>query len=205
MAGEGGRAARWWTARWWAVSGVVGPAAFIADWAVLGATKAHYTPVADAISRLAATGAETRGAMTAGFVVYGAGLALYAVPFRARVPGRGWMWVAATGVSTFGVAAFPLGTPVAGDVHAVFAAVGYVTLAAVPLTVAPVLARAGRRGWSRVSALAGVVAAGSLLVSVVGPASSHGLAQRIGLTVGDAWIIASAATLLRTAPPAASH
>lgn len=182
--------------RWLAVTGVVGPAAFIADWAVLGATKAHYSPAADAISRLAAIGASTRGAMTAGFVVYGAGLALYSLPFRQRVPGRGWTCIAVTGLSTFGVAAFPLGTPLAGNIHAVFAAVGYVTLAAVPLTVAPVLAKAGRRGWSRLSVLTAAVCAGSLLLSVVGPAPIHGLAQRIGLTVGDVWIMASAAKLL---------
>jgi hypothetical protein len=119
-------------ARWLAVGGIAGPAVFVADWAALGAAKAGYSPVADAISRLAATGATTRGAMTAGFVVYGAGLVTHAWALRSALPGRAWTWVAATGVTTFGVAAFPLGTPVSGNVHAAFAAAGYATLAAAP-------------------------------------------------------------------------
>ncbi|HWG73585.1 MAG TPA: DUF998 domain-containing protein [Acidimicrobiales bacterium] len=185
--------------RWLAAAGVLGPATFVADWAVLGATSRGYSPVEDAISRLAATGASTRGAMTAGFVAYGAGLVLYAIPVRAAVAGRAWMWVAATGVATFGVAAFPLGTQVSGNVHAVFATVGYATLAAVPLTAAPVLARAGRRGWARVSVAAGALCAGALLASIVGPTSVHGLLQRLGLTVGDAWLVVSAGWLLTRA------
>ena len=182
--------------RWLSAAGILGPAAFIADWATLGATASGYSPVEEAISRLAATGASTRAAMTAGFIVYGGGLVLYAIPVRARVPGRSWVWVAATGVSTFGVAAFPLGTRFSGNAHAVFAAIGYATLAAVPLTIAPVLARAGKRRWAGVSLVAGVACAGSLLVSIVGPGPVHGLFQRLGLTIGDVWLMSSAAWLL---------
>jgi hypothetical protein len=46
------------------------------------------------------------------------------------------------------------------------------------------------------------------VASVAGPDHVHGLLQRIGLTIGDAWIIASAITMMRenssTARPAAS-
>jgi hypothetical protein len=168
---------------------VVGPVAFVTDWAVLGARRAGYSPVEDAISRLAELGTSTRPAMTGGFIVYGLGLVAYGAAARGQVPGRAWLWAAATGVTTLGVAAFPLGSPVSGDIHAVIAAVGYATLAAVPAAGS----RPGHRRWP---AVVTAVIAGSLLASAAG-APAHGLTQRIGLTVGDAWVVASACTLIR--------
>ena len=43
-----------------ALGGMVGPAAFVGAWAVLGARLPGYDPTQDAISRLAADGAPTR-------------------------------------------------------------------------------------------------------------------------------------------------
>src|SRR5216684_8341678 len=57
--------------RWLALGGVVGPAVFVADWAILGIVRPQYSPIHDAISRLAELGASTRPAMTAGFIVDG--------------------------------------------------------------------------------------------------------------------------------------
>jgi hypothetical protein len=202
-----------------AVGGLVGPAAFVADWAVLGARRAGYSPIHDAISRLAERGASTRPAMTAGFVAYGIGLITYGIALRQaelRPPGpepgssitepsraapgpdpagpgpAGYLAVA-TGITTLGVAAFPLGSQPSEAVHAVVAAVGYATLAGVPLAAAN---RAKTEAERNGAVLSGLVAATFLLASAAG-APRHGLTQRIGLTVGDAWVMISAAALIR--------
>lgn len=177
-----------------AVGGIVGPAAFITAWSVLGARKAGYNPIEDHISRLAAQGVSQRPAMTAGFVAFGIGVPLYSLALRNSPTGRAWIAAAATGVATLGVAAFPLDGPSGDSAHAAAAGLGYATLAAMPLLAAPPLARAGRRGWSRFSWATGAVSAACLVGTTIGPAT--GLLQRTGLTVGDAWLIASSVALL---------
>ncbi|MBA3652821.1 MAG: DUF998 domain-containing protein [Actinobacteria bacterium] len=157
---------------------------------MLGARTAHYSPANDAISRLAAVHAPTRAAMTAGFVAFGVGVPLYGLALRSTLPGRAWMLATATGLATLGVGAFPLDWARGDAPHAVAATLGYVTLAATPLVAARTLGRQGRRGWARVSRVAGVTSAVSLAATVIGP--YHGAFQRVGLTVGDAWIVASA-------------
>ena len=204
--------------------GVVGPAVFIADWAILGLTRPGYSPVGDAISRLAETGASTRPAMTSGFVAYGIGLIGYGLALRRAVPGPAWLFGVGTGVATFGVAAFPLGTPTSGAIHAAFAVTGYAGLVAVPAAVAVTLTAEGRRRSegdndsdsdsdsdsdpdpdgdrhphrrkARLSALTSITAGAFLLGSIIG-GPAHGLTQRAGLTIGDGWIILSALELLR--------
>lgn len=179
-----------------ALAGIVGPAVFVADWAILGAVASHYTPTRDTISRLAETGVATRPAMTAGFVVYGAALPLFAVASGSRLPRGARALVAVTGISTLGVAAFPVGTQPSGHVHAVFAGLGYVTLAAAPLVHARSLARRGR--GVRAAAVGSLgVACGVLLVTSVAVART-GLLQRAGLTLGDGWIVANALAAWRS-------
>jgi hypothetical membrane protein len=188
-----------------AAAGVAGPAFFIADWAILGARAANYSPVSDAISELARLHAPTRPAMTAGFLVFGAALPTYALALRDALPGRAWQFAAANGVATLGVAAFALGTPTSGNVHGVFAGLAYASLASLPIAASGPLRRRGWHGVARASVATGLVCGAALVASVVGPASSHGLLQRIGLTTGDAWLIASALALLRApAAPSAS-
>ena len=58
-------------ARLLGLGGAIGPAAFISAWVIGGATKDGYSPVHDAISRLAAIGSSARPLMTAGFVAFG--------------------------------------------------------------------------------------------------------------------------------------
>ncbi|MGH9095047.1 MAG: hypothetical protein ACRDXE_07795, partial [Acidimicrobiales bacterium] len=53
----------------------------------------------------------------------------------------------------------------------------------------------GDRRPARRSAVAGTVCAAVLAASLLGPV--HGLLQRAGLTVGDAWIVAGALGSLR--------
>lgn len=180
-------------------AGVVGPLAFVADWAVLGATRTHYSPINDAISRLAETGAPTRSAMTTGFIIYGAALVAYAGARDAELPRTTRLLLALTGLSTFGVAAFSLDASGQGNTHAVFAGIGYATLAAAPLVAARAWARASApTSWVRASAAIGLVTAAFLIASTFAPA--HGLLQRVGLTAGDAWVVATAARALRSPP-----
>ena len=178
-----------------ALGGVVGPAAFIAAWSILGARKSGYSPIDDHISRLAAQGVTERPVMTAGFLAFGIGVPVYALALRRALHGPAWMAAAATGVATLGVAAFPLDGPAGDSAHAVAAGLGYATLAATPLLAARPLARAGLERWSRFSWAAGAASGACLIATTVGPAT--GFFQRAGLTVGDAWLVASALAIWR--------
>ena len=67
------------------VAGVVGPSAFVAAWAIAGARRDGYSPVDDAISRLAEVGASSRPVMNAGFVTFGVAVPTFAVAARAAL------------------------------------------------------------------------------------------------------------------------
>ncbi|HZQ84417.1 MAG TPA: DUF998 domain-containing protein [Acidimicrobiales bacterium] len=178
------------------MGGIVGPTAFIAAWAIGGMRSKGYSPVHDAISRLAAVHAPTQSLMTTGFVAFGLGVPLYGLALRREVPGPAWVAAVTTGVATLGVAAAPLDVSSRVDlVHGAFASAGYASLAALPLLAARGLERDGRRGWARASRVVGVASAVSLIATVAGPA--HGLFQRAGLTIGDAWIVATALSMIR--------
>jgi hypothetical membrane protein len=150
----------------------------------------------DAISRLAAQGAATRAVMTGGFVVFGIGVPLYAVALRRTLPGCAWAAAMASGVATLGVALFPLDQSHAGDrLHAVFAGVGYAALALTPLLAARPLWRRGQRGAAVASVVIGAASGVCLAATVAGPAP--GFFQRLGLTLVDAWLVATAVTVAR--------
>jgi hypothetical membrane protein len=177
----------------------VGPAAFVAAWAGSGATTEGYSPVHDAISDLAAVGAPTRVAMTAGFVVFGVGLIAFGFALRTALDDRAWVAAVATGACTIGVAATPLGGWSGDTVHAIFAGAGYFMIVALPLLASVPLAAAGRRGWAIASRVTGVTAALCLAATTFGPA--HGFWQRLGLTVGDIWIAVTALALASMSGP----
>src|SRR4051794_22518313 len=175
--------------------GLLGPAAFVSAWIVSGALRPAYSPVNDAISRLAAVGAPRRLIMTGGFVGFGLGVPVYAAALRASVPGHAWKAALATGAATLAVAATPLDvSPTLDVVHGGFASAGYITLAATPLLAAGALAASGRTWAARLSVATGVASTICLAGTLPGPA--HGLLQRSGLTLGDAWLAASAAWML---------
>ncbi len=182
-----------------AAAGVVGPCVFIADWAILGSRAKNYSPVSDAISELARMHASTRPAMTAGFLVFSAALPTYAVALRHALSGHAWKFAAANGIATLGVAAFSLGTPTSGDIHGAFAGLAYASLAATPIAASVALRREGNTARARTSIATGLLCAAALVASVAGPEHVHGLLQRIGLTIGDAWIISSAIEMMRGA------
>ena len=163
--------------------------AFVTAWAALGAGAGGYDPTRDAISRLAALGAPTRPAMTAGLLALAAGMGLYGVALRPRSV---WALPVANGVLTLAVAALPLGGRFDGA-HGIAAALGYVTLAAIPAVV-------GRRPLSVAIAL---VSALCLVLTVLAD-DRDGLFQRLGLTVAQAWVAVSALGLLRSPTPSST-
>ncbi len=175
-----------------AIGGVVGPAAFVGAWIASAATTSMpYSSIDDAISRLAAVGADTRWLMTAGMVTFGIALPIYSFALRSTVTGRAWVSAAATGIATLAVAATPLDrSDTIDQLHGLFATVGYVTLAATPLLAARPLAHAGHRRLARFGIAAGTTSAIALALT---PTSlPTGLFQRLGLTVSDAWVVATA-------------
>lgn len=178
-----------------ALGGVLGPLVFVSGWVFAGAATPGYSPVDDAISDLAAVGASTRVVMTIGFVGFGCGLIAFGAALREIRFGRAWIAAVATGGATLGVAAFPLGGWPGGDgVHATFAGLGYATLVALPWLAARPLALLGKRGWAGASILTSAVAAAFLLASTL--ETDHGLWQRLGLTVGDTWIVITATAIV---------
>ena len=179
-----------------AVGGLVGPAAFVTAWSVLGASASGYSPTHESISRLAAMDAPTRAAMTAGFLVFAAGATLYALALRQGLPGPAWKLALATAVATGAVAAVPLGTAASDKAHVAFAALAYGALAATPLAAARPLARQGRPRWAAMSAVCALAGAALLVASV--STELTGLFQRAGLGLLDGWIAASSMALIRT-------
>ena len=178
------------------VGGLLGPAAFVGAWTVGGALDSGYSPIEDAISRLAAVDADgaSRALMTAGFVAFGVGVPLYGLALRSRLAGPAWAAAVTTGLATLGVAATPLEvSPTVSLLHGAFATTGYASLALVPLLSAPGLRAQGRPGLARLATAAGVASGICLAATVAGPA--HGLFQRLGLTIGDAWIAGTALAL----------
>lgn len=175
-------------------AGIIGPVAFVADWAILGVVASHYDPIRDTISRLARNGVPTQAPMTVGFALYGASLPLFAFSPGLRLPPSSRAMVVATGLATLVLAAFPVSVRT-GNVHAAAAAIGYLTLTSAPLFHARDLHRSGRRRGALASAAVGVACGALLVASVAAPAT--GLLQRAGLTVGDAWIVGHAIASVR--------
>jgi hypothetical protein len=133
--------------------------------------------------------------MTGGFVWFGVAVPVYSLALRDALEGRAWLAAMGTGLASLGVAAVPLDASRTADlVHGGFATVGYATLALVPLAAAGSLSARGYRRAAAVSRLVGVLTAACLAATVIGPA--HGLFQRAGLTLGDAWLAASAVAVI---------
>lgn len=185
--------------RFGAACGIVGPLAFVSAWLVAGAVTDGYSPLRDAISRLAAEGAPTQPLMTLALVVFG-----LLVPVWARTLGRALdspalrAAVTVAGIATLAVAVFPL-TREGGQpqdlAHAVSAGTGYVAMAAAPLFGAAALRRRGLPAAAIASTAVGLVSAAALVGTLL--VDGSGGLQRLGLTVVDAWYVAVAAWLLR--------
>lgn len=178
------------------VAGVAGPAAFVGAWAIGSIVKDGYSPVADAISRLAEQGASTQPLMTAGFLGFGLLMPIYARGLGQALHSRAvQVAVTASAVATLGVAAFPLtaegGTPT-DTLHNVAAGVAYAANILGPIAAAPHLrSTAARRSSYALAAVMTAVLVGSVTLDDL-----TGLLQRTGLTLYDAWAVALALTVL---------
>lgn len=167
--------------------------AFAGAWLAGGILRSDYDPVQQAISRLAETGASTRGLMSAGFVAFSAGVLIAAPALGRHVSRTAGIAAAATALATAGVALTPLHGDAANGAHNAFAVSGYATLAAAPLLAAGSLARRGFRSTSAFSAVTGVLTAVMLASTSTGWAA--GLLQRTGLICGHAWLAVASAAL----------
>lgn len=189
------------TARILARLTAVGVSAYVGSWLVAGWWTPGYDARTQAISELFALGAPTgpRLLVTVALLVTGAMLVAFGPALDRLLPGTGRAAPVAamvSGVATMLVPAVPctagcpgFGTTLLDSLHLVAAAIGYLTLIAVPLLVArrvrdhdPVLAR--------VSLVLGVVAAlgfavgGSATLPEVG-----GWIQRGYNTTADLWYV----------------
>lgn len=176
-----------------AACGLLGVVGFVAAWAVGGQLVDGYSGIDDAISQLAAIGSPARAMMSAGLVVFGIGVPLFAQALRSALGGPAWIAATVTGLATLGVALTPLGR--FDTAHYVFAGVGYVSLAATPLLAARTLRARGATRSANWSVGCGLVTAVLLAASTMDTA--HGLTQRLGLGVTDAWIVVVAAAIIR--------
>ena len=184
------------TRPWLALGLVAGPAAFISGWAIGGARTPDYSPVDDAISRIAAVGAPERELMTAAFVAYGAALLVGSTALRGSPLRRAWSLAAINGAATIAVAALPLEHSASMDTwHGVAAGVGYASITALPLVAAGPLRALGRERAAALSVVGGVTSGLCLVATTV--TDANGFFQRLGLTVGDIWLIATGIALFR--------
>lgn len=182
--------------------GVGGPVAFALAWSILGARTPGYSPVEQPISRLAAAGATTQPAMTAGLLAFGCGVSLYAAATRTALSRTTAVASLVTAAATVGIAALPLDGPGGDEPHAAAAGIAYAALAATQLAGAHAFHRQGRWLGARLSLVAGVATAVALAASAAGT-SRTGLLQRTGLTIGDAWIVGTSLWMLRASRAAA--
>ena len=137
--------------------------------------------------------------MTAGLLVFGAGVGAYSGELRDSYPGGAGTAAVACAAGAFGVALAPLDSPLGGAVHATVAGLTYVSLAAVPLLASRSQAARGQLQAATVSIVAGLATAACLAASTM-LAERTGLWQRLGFLIGDAWLIASALRRLQAKP-----
>jgi len=134
--------------------------------------------------------------MTAGFACFGVAVPGYSVALRDSLEGRAWLAAAVTGLATLGVGAFPLDrSPTTDRVHRGFAVVASSSLALTPVLAGQTLSARGHGRAAAASRVVGVLSGACLAVSAFVPA--EGLLQRIGLTLADGWLAASAVAILR--------
>lgn len=197
MGSDGGELRPLVTTRPGAALGLVaGPVAFIGGWVVGGARTPGYSPVDDAISRIAAVGAPNRELMTAAFVAYGAAVLAGSAALRTSPLRRCWTLAAVNGAATIAVAALPLEHSAAMDAwHGVAAGVGYVSLAGLQLASAGPLRATGHRRTAALALVGGAVTGAALVATTVSEA--NGFWQRLGLTTGDVWLVATGLALFR--------
>ena len=182
-----------------ASAGILGPACFVGGWLVAAALRPGYSSTQQAISQLARDGAPRRLLMSGAFVAFGVAMPIFAQPLTRALGGGRLLRGAVTlaGLATLGVACCPLSASGGGTrdlVHSTLATTGYVGMVASAGLGALALSRQERPVAARVSGGVAIVAAASLVVTILG--HDVGLFQRAGLTVIDLWFVAIAITIL---------
>jgi hypothetical protein len=180
------------TERPWAALGLaLGPVAFIGAWAIGGARMPDdYSPVADAISRIAAVGSPERTLMTAGFLAYGAAMLVGSQALRRSELRGTWGLAAVNALATVAVAATPLDRSDTVDLlHGVAATVGYASISLLPIAAARPLRDLGRPRAAAASLALGAISAACLVATTM--SASKGAFQRLGLGAGDVWLVAT--------------
>ena len=133
--------------------------------------------------------------MTAGFVCFGVTVPAYGVALRDSLGGRAWLAATVSGVATLGAGAFALDTSSVVDrTHYGLAVVASSSLALTPILAAQSLSARGHGGAAAASGLIGVLSGVCLGSAAFLPA--EGLLQRIGLTLAEVWIAASAVLIV---------
>lgn len=181
-----------------ALAGIAGPVAFVGAWVTGGLVRDDgYSPVSDAISRLAEQGVSTQPLMTAGFVGFGLVMPFYARELGRTLGSRGTqVAVTVTALGTLAIAALPLSAEGGQRIdtwHTVAAGTAYLANVLAPIVVARHLrSPAARRASYALSA-----AMAACLVASVTYDDLTGLLQRTGLTLFDLWSVTGAFVLLR--------
>ena len=176
------------------------PVALTSTWVVLGSRRSGYSPLRDPVSRMAAVGADRRGAMTAGFLAYAFGAGCGAAALR-RMPDGAELLVhppsvAASGLGMLGLAVFPLGASFGDAPHLVAGTATYAALSVAPLVPAAGFWKSGRRFMAGAAVTAAIVTAAAFGLSRAVPAR-QGLFQRIGLLSSGAWTASAGLAALR--------
>jgi hypothetical protein len=170
---------------------VAGVSVFVVAWIALGSRLDDYSPASEMISQIARIDRSTHLAMTVAFATFGVTMCAFALALRSS-NSRSWTAALVHGVSVIGVALTPLGTTQGDHFHNVCAGVAYVSLATLPWLF---VRRDVTTNLWRLARGTSIAIGTSLVLSVFGPASTAGLFQRLGLTIGDAWIIYMATLL----------
>ena len=185
--------------------GVVGVAAYVATWALLGIVAPDHDPFRDAISQLFDLGAPVphRTLLTTVLAVTGVLLVAVAFALDRALPGEGrvavWLTVVA-GLGTVLVTPFPcsdgcpgFGVTTTDTLHTVLAGGGYVGLVLAPLAWAWRL-RDTDEGLLVLLGLllGGLATVGFVTRNVVGLDALGGLQQRVFNTAADLWFVAAA-------------
>ena len=133
--------------------------------------------------------------MTAGFVCFGVAVPAYGVALRDSLAGRAWLAATVSGFATLGAGVFALDTSSVIDrVHYGLAVVASSSLALTPILASQSLSARGHGRAAAASRLVGVLSGACLAAPAFSPA--EGLLQRIGLTLAEGWLAASAVAIV---------
>lgn len=139
--------------------------------------------------------------MTMALLGYALGIGLWAGELEERLARPVAVAAGLNVVGTLAIAATPLDSALGGVPHAAAAGLSYTSLGAIPLLAAGPLSREGHRRAARSSVIAGTATLAALALSAF-RAEGTGLWQRIGLTIGDLWLVGTAVWMLRRPGPA---